>query len=328
MSDENQHWVPKFLIRNFADSDGRVFRLDIHTDQVTKPPPKHAASEKGFNNFQVAGRVLSFEDQLEKIETRAAPTIQRIVRERQLTALDAEERRRIAEFVAAQSFRTKAFYEGLSVKSNRNAFARQFSLLFDGIGIIADEIARRNWVLMVTQDDDAFYLGDNPVVLQRTEEPCDGSNLGFDVMGVEAFLPLAPHSALYMPCRSTSQERIARYRAAIELHRVVRLAVLRGHPGGGDGLRMAQLVMVRLGPFYQALTTGVALIADSEHVENLNYLQCSWAHAAVFANRRDFKFARRVFRENPQYRDIPATSLIKMTALIPDRAEIPTEVHT
>jgi hypothetical protein len=321
MSDENQHWVPKFLIRNFADSDGRVFCLDIHIDQVTKPPPKHAASEKGFNDFQVAGQVLSFEDQLEKIETRAAPIIQRIVRERQLTALDPEDRRRIAEFVAAQSFRTKAFYEGLSIKTDRNAFARRFSLLLDGIVVVADEIAGRHWVLMVTHDDDAFYLGDNPAVLQRTENPCDGSNLGFDVAGVEAFLPLAPHCALYMPCRSTSQERIARYQAAIELHRVVRSAVLRGYPGGGDGLRMAQLVVVRLGPLYQALTTGVALTADSEHVENLNYLQCLWAYAAVYANRRDFKFARRVFRENPHYRGIPTTSLIEMTALVPDQAD-------
>jgi hypothetical protein len=37
MSDENQHWVPKFLIKNFADSDGQVFCLDIHTDWVTNP---------------------------------------------------------------------------------------------------------------------------------------------------------------------------------------------------------------------------------------------------------------------------------------------------
>ncbi len=29
MTDENQHWVPRFLIKNFADLDGRVFFLDI-----------------------------------------------------------------------------------------------------------------------------------------------------------------------------------------------------------------------------------------------------------------------------------------------------------
>ena len=50
-----QHWVSKFLVKNFADRDGRVFCLDIHTDQFTKPAPRQAASEKGFNHFKVYG---------------------------------------------------------------------------------------------------------------------------------------------------------------------------------------------------------------------------------------------------------------------------------
>src|ERR1039457_2673635 len=64
-----------------------------------------------------------------------------------------------------------------------------------------------------------------------------------------------------------------------------------------------------------------SLTAEPEHVENLNYLQCLWAHAAVYANRCDFAFARRVFRKNPHYRGIPTTSLIEMTALVPDQAD-------
>jgi|SRR5882672_4486864 len=318
---ENQHWVPKFLIKNFADRDGRVFCLDIHGGRVTKPSPKQAASEKGFNVFQVAGEAVSFEERLEKIETRAAPVLKRIINRRQLATVTVEDRRRVAEFIAAQSFRTKAFYEGLSVKMDRNAFASKFSLLLDGIFATAAEIAHRHWVLMVTDRKDAFYLGDNPIVLQRTENPRDGSNLGFDVAGVEAFLPLGPDCAIYMPCRATSEDRIARYEAAQDLHRTVRSAVLRGHGGGANELRMAQLVISRLNPLYRALTTGLALPVQPEHVENLNYLQCSWAHAAVYSNRRDFAFARRVFHENPQYRSVPTTSLIEMTALVPDHAD-------
>jgi hypothetical protein len=321
MSDENQHWVPKFLVKYFADRDGRVFCFDIHTDQITKPPPRQAASEKGFNDFKVDGETISFEDRLEKIETHAAPILKRMIDERQLTTLTAEDRRRVAAFVATQSFRTKAFYEGLSAKMDRNTFAGKFSLLFDGISILGAEIARRHWALMIASGEEAFYLGDNPAVLQRTDNPRDGSRLGFDVAGVEAFLPLAPHCALYMPCRKISEERIERYNAAIDLHRVVRSAALRGHPGGADELRMAQLVISRLDPIYQAMTTGVALPAQPDYVENLNYLECSWAHSAVYSNRRDFAFARRVFRENPHYREMPTTSLIDMIALVPDQAD-------
>jgi hypothetical protein len=86
-------------------------------------------------------------------------------------------------------------------------------------------------------------------------------------------------------------------------------------------LRMAQLVISRLDPLYRAMTMGVALPAQPEHVENLNYLECSWAHSAVYSNRRDFDFARRVLRENPQYREVPTTSLIDMIALVPDQTD-------
>jgi hypothetical protein len=264
------------------------------------------------------GKVVSFEDRLERIETHAARALKRMVNDRQLTALTTEERRKVAAFVAAQSFRTKAFYEGLAVKMTRNDFAKKLSLLFDGIAILAAEIARRHWALMVVGGDDTFYLGDNPAVLQRTDNPRDGSGLGYDVAGVEAFLPLAPHCALYMPCRSVSEDRIERYNAALDLHRAVRSAVFRGHSGGVEELQMAQLVISRLNPLYQAITTGAALPAQAEHVENLNYLQCSWAHSAIYSRRHNFDFARRVFRENPQYRKVPTTSLIDMIALVPD----------
>jgi hypothetical protein len=49
--------------------------------------------------------------------------------------------------------------------------------------------------------------------------------------------------------------------------------------------------------------------AAPENVENLNYLQCSWAYAAIYSNQRDFAFAKRVFRESPQYRKTPRTRL-------------------
>src|SRR5229473_6632333 len=124
MSETNQHWVPKFLIRNFADSDGRVFCLDIHTDRVTKPPPKNTASEQGFNDFTLDGEAVSFEHKLEKIETKAAPVLRRIVRATSLSGTGWDERQRVAEFMAAQSFRTKAFYEGLAGKPERQEFAR------------------------------------------------------------------------------------------------------------------------------------------------------------------------------------------------------------
>jgi hypothetical protein len=318
MSDENQHWVPRFLIRNFADTDGRVFCYDIHADRVAKRPPKYVASEQGFNNFMLDGEAISFEDKLEKIETRAAPILKRIGSSQSLSNFSSEERQGVAEFIAAQSFRTKAFYEGLADKPNRQEFGGIFAKLSESLFITANWIVRRDWVLMVIKDEQVFYLGDNPVVLQRTDNPKDGSNLGFDVKGVEAFMPLSPQHALYMPCSTTSNDRIARYDAAVELHRLVRSSALRGLPGGSNELQTAQLVIRTLHPLVTALRTSGPLKADRDNIENLNYLQCSWSHAAIYSNRNDFAFARRVFRENPHYRSVPKTSLTQKNVLVPD----------
>ena len=90
MSDTNQHWVPKFLIKYFADRDGRVFCLDIHTEEVTKLPPKLTASEHGFNDFFIDGKAVSFEDKLEKIETLAAPVLKRMIEEQDPRGIDPE----------------------------------------------------------------------------------------------------------------------------------------------------------------------------------------------------------------------------------------------
>ena len=321
MPNENQHWVPKFLIKYFADQDGRVFCLDTNTGEVTKPPPRLAASERGFNDFVIDGEDVSFEDKLERIETLAAPIINRIVEGQSLTGLTPEDRKRIAEFVAVQSFRTKAFYEGMADKPNRQAFGRTFSQLWESLFITAGEIERRRWALLLILGEEIFYLADNPVVLQLTENPGGGGSLGFDVKGVEAFLPLCPKCALYMPCRATSGQIIDGYKSALELHRAVRTAALHGQPGGSRELQLAQKAIQSGHELYTAFTTGAPVKAIAPIIDNLNSLQCLFSHSALYSNRRDFTFARHVFEKTPNYRNLQKTSLIQINVLVPEPRE-------
>ena len=81
------------LIKNFVDLDGRVFCLNVQTDKVTKPPPKYAASDAGFNEFVMNGKSVSFEDQLEKIETAAAPILKQIISSRSVAGLTDTQRK-------------------------------------------------------------------------------------------------------------------------------------------------------------------------------------------------------------------------------------------
>jgi hypothetical protein len=296
--------VPKFLVKNFADADGRVYRLDIQTDEITKPPPKWAASSIGFNEFQLGDEAVSFEDKLEKIETQAAPILRRIVSSRSVAGLTEKQRNRVADFMAAQSFRTDAFYKGMELGSSRQQFGTIFVELWRSAFLVSEEIARRQWAVMRIDHDDVFYLGDHPVVLQLTENPSAAAQLGFDIQGVEAFMPLAPKCALYMPCVSIGQQITSGFERASMLVREPTIAST-----NPELLKISQTVIQNATPLYRALISGVAITATSENVENLNYLQCYWAHSAIYSNRRDFTFAKRVFRENPRYRQTLKTSI-------------------
>jgi hypothetical protein len=139
-----------------------------------------------------------------------------------------------------------------------------------------------------------------------------------DLKGVEALMPLSPKCTLYMPCPSVSKEIIARHEAALSLHRKVRTAVLSGMPGGTIELITAQDMIRRGNGLYQAFTTGQPIPAIAEHIENLNYLQCSWAHAAVYSNCKDFGFARHVFKNSPQYKSTPKSRTVEGTMLVSD----------
>jgi hypothetical protein len=313
MSKENQHWVPKFLLKNFSDADGRLFCLNIQTDEITKLPPKHAASSAGFNDFIMDGETVSVEDRLEKIETAAAPILKQILSSRAVAGLTETQRNRVGDFMAAQSFRTEAFYKGLELQSSRQQFCPIFAELWRSASLLSAEIIRRKWAMMVIDHDDVFYLGDHPVVLQHTENPSLDQDLGFDIKGVEAFMPLAPKCALYMPCASTGQEIISGYENALQISEGGRwpdLGRTSKSIDTAERLELSQGVIRNSHALYHALTTGAAFVAAPENVENLNSLQCAWAHTAIYSNRRDFDFARRVFRQSPQYRNIVKVRMI------------------
>ena len=48
MPNENQHWIPKFLVKNFTDIDGRVYCLNIQNDIRDQTATKVCRLPRGF----------------------------------------------------------------------------------------------------------------------------------------------------------------------------------------------------------------------------------------------------------------------------------------
>lgn len=322
-SGENQHYVSKFLLKNFADIDGKVFWLNKKTDEVKKRPPKFLGSRIDFNELSIEGKAISFESAFEKLETRAGVGFKKIKETGSLKTLDANERRNISNFIATQAYRTLAFREGLSDKDKENT-GKIYQQLWESSFIISNEIETRRWILMNNSTNMDFYLGDNPVVLQNTENPGGGQTLGFDISGVEAYLPITPKLALYMPCNFIFREMMDGYRNA--------------HPLQQQALKAMRTGQNRLSPDFtwrEVLLSANKIISDSsgffnaaikqdplevllENVENLNYLQVSWAYDSVFSQRKDFSFAIKVLTQSPQYRNSNKSKVVPFGSKVSD----------
>lgn len=319
MAGENQHWVPKFLIKKFRDADGRVFFLDVNTDTLGKRSPQQLASDYGFNDFVIDGEVVSFEGELQKIETRAAPALARIIEQMSTVGLSDVELTAIAEFVSVQSLRTKSFQVGLQGSRSRAEFGPTFSLLWKSALIEARHIRARPLIALLAPEGHRFYLSDHPVTLQHVENPASREPLGMDIAGVEMYMPLTPQISLYWLCTRIAEEFVSAYSSGEEMHRLIRRSTLSGISVPGlDQLSLFDLqkCMSRIRPMRNAIILGSGVNAPAEVVENANYLQCVWAHNALFSNTNDFEFACRVFRTNPQYRGVPSVALHQKGVII------------
>lgn len=312
MTIENQHWIPRFLVKRFADVDGRVYRLNLSDDSVTKLSPRKAASGPNFYDFMINGGKISYESGLEKIETAAAPVLQKLVESRSTFGLTAGQRQHVANFVAAQSFRTDAFYQSLGDSLTHDQYGAVFAQLWRSASVVSEEVLGRRWVLMSIEGDEVFYLGDQPVVFQNTDHDNKGLEMGFGIAGVEALMPLSPKCALYMPCKATAETVISGYQlATLNSARIRRVRSLGNIPENvlQQYEEVGKRILQNQRELYEALTVGRGLVAEPANVENLNALQCEFAHAAIYSCRRDFSFAQKVFAQTPQYRPAPRARL-------------------
>jgi len=314
MTEENQHWVPRFLIAKFADNDGRVFYLDINTDTVGKRTPRQLASDYGFNNFNLNGKIVSYEDALERVETRAAPAFAKIIKQMSTAGLSKNELSAIAVFVSIQALRTRSFHVGLEGDGSRQNFGSTFSILWKSALLEARHIKERSPIALLAPEGHEFILSDHPVTLQHTENPSSREPLGMDVPGVEIYMPLTPRISLYWPCRKIADEFVTAYSNGEEAHRIIRRFTISGFSLPGldrVSLQDLQRSMLRIAPMRNAIVLGSGVHAPQEIIENANYLQCVWAHSALFARTKDFTFPRRVLSENPQYRTVPRVELLQ-----------------
>ncbi len=127
---KNQHYVPQFLLRHFADPVSRVLHtFDKQSKRVFAANPRNVAAEGCFYEFDVECGSISLEPGLAELEARAAGILEGVIRAESLGRLSPDDRVLLAIFFAVQFTRTR------QVRENMLAMSGQLSDWLRGMGV-------------------------------------------------------------------------------------------------------------------------------------------------------------------------------------------------
>lgn len=335
MAAQNQHYVPKFVLRQFlAEGAGeRVHVYDKHTDRAFVTSIKNIMAERRFNEFVFDDDYMaSFEPVACGAEGQVLPAYREVVTQRRLDGSPMQ-KAALAVFLAFQLLRTKAHreqwqdmedetvrmveaaggkmqdvqgWEDWQPATEDSLKREHLSFIQQQIGPFAQMIGTRDFLLMEAAPGTCLYLGDNPVVRANSREYDLQGNLGLAQEGIEIYMPLSADLLLCAWCPSLLNEVRDGLGSAKNDRRAEALRrVLRGELDAAGMKADLDEYAMQLQPL-ENLIAGAAdgrpVSSSPDNMDYYNSLQMSWAYRYVISPDSNFDLARRVNRENPDLR--------------------------
>lgn len=311
MSDPLQHYVPKFMLRRFSSGKDLVHAYDKHTGKsfpfsIAKKSKVGVAAERGIYDFEFEGVPMTLEPSLSSLETKAAEVTAKVIQSLRIDPEWHTDKAILASFLAVQLVRTKATMATLDDLSERmeshfrsegapeeffdlepevgdkaNARKAHYArMIVNAPKDLAPLLAEKVWLLLKTDENDPFLLGDHPFA--RYNEPGNSvrGTLGLHSKGVQIYFPLTPTLALCLMCKTYLDTMID------GIERIDRLSAAKL----GDAADLRQLRSETM-PMIEAMLTGSVVNCRPESVEHFNSLQILEAERYVFSCKNDFQMA-------------------------------------
>lgn len=335
MAAQNQHYVPKFILRQFLSDEAneRVHVYDKHSDKSFVTSIRNIMAERRFNEFAFDDEyIASFEPIACGAEDQVLPAYREVVDQRRLSD-KPDQKAALAILIAFQFLRTKAHrdrwaaveedlvkrieaeggrmqdiagWEDWKPATEDSLKRDHLTSIQHSIGEFAQIIALKDFVLAEPAPGTSFYLGDHPVSLANSRDFGFYGNLGFAVEGIEIYMPLAADLMLCAWCPTI----LAGLRDDLNCGKRDRRGELLKRVTDGH-LTVAQMkqILADIAPMEKSqeelLTLaieGKPIPSNSVNMEYYNALQTNWAYRYLISREGDFEFARRVNREQPELR--------------------------
>jgi hypothetical protein len=333
---ENQHYVPKFILRNFVRDlvKEQVNVFSKSTGRTFTPSINGIMAERRFNEFAIGeDYIASFEEAIGRIENWLVPTYRRILETRRLEKTP-QEQATLALFIAFQFLRTRSMrdqfasfeqfldkelkkrggriedLEGYEPSTEDDRKMEHIRFLRDALPQFATIVAGKDLFLMQAPEGRSFYLGDNPVSLHNSTEPDHPiyGSLGLAVRGIEIYVPLSADLMLAAWCPTIMQlvrksGRDSRRRLAGAFLKLVSAARL-----SPDGMRQNLAKFDEAAaPLYELVETfeaGTPMLLEPTNMDFSNALQMHYARELVICPDGDFGLAQAFMADNPKHRGV------------------------
>lgn len=311
---KNQHYVPRFLLKNFTQENEQLFVFDKQNSNVFKTNIKKIVAEKGFYNFDFEGTELTLEQSLSHVEADAAKVIQNIIDNQSLQQVSKEDYLLLALFIAIQFNRTpnwrtvwEDLHDGLAEKIEGMGFkledvegyvesTPEGTKLEHMMGVAMSHefmpyLLNKHWVLLKATPEMPYWISDNPITLQNQRDLRPYGNMGFNSPGIEIYFPVSSELTIALWCPSLIEQIQASYKD----YRTIKTydpSSLRNRPEF---------------KYIEELMTGVkervAIPTVEENIINLNSLQVGQSSRFVLSSSKDFSLAEQMLDKNPSYRE-------------------------
>jgi len=312
----------------------QVHVLDKSDDRTFRTPGENILLGRDFNTFDDGDMALSLEGAMGQIETQAAKAIQALRLRRALNALSTEDRAAICVFAALQRLRGVGLRaQMLDMDTQLRAMLRAngddpdlipqlkggqdpeqvklTALLFirNNLDAFAKSLALKAMFLIEPPAGRTLLLGDSPVVMANSVDHGPYGNLGFEVEGIELYLPIAPDLAIGFWCPTLVLfMETALKQCEASLRNTAAAAVL------GIGPEVEQLRQMRadlasrerrIRDDLARIGAGTAVLYDPDNLDYLNSLQIAHAERHILSHDGDFSLVRRMISDNPAFRGGP-----------------------
>ena len=207
---KNQHYVPQFYLRKFSSESDKVINLyNLDSKKFIKNATiKHQASENYFY-----GKNIEIENALAYFEEGIVDIFNKILKEHRLPSKNSAYYELLLIFISIQYNRTKFAHDDMM-----NAHKQMMSIIGKEFSKFST-LSESSWIyekmtlalycvkflkdlkmkLLINNTSQEFICSDNPVVFYNQFLESKGrSEIGYDSIGIEIFLPISPSLSLIL----------------------------------------------------------------------------------------------------------------------------------